>query len=51
VKVFLSPHLDDVVLSCYGALDVDSLVVTVFAAVPPPGAVAVGFEVALRFIA
>jgi LmbE family N-acetylglucosaminyl deacetylase len=33
-KVLLAPHLDDVALSCFGAVSARSVVVTVFAGVP-----------------
>lgn len=35
--VVVSAHLDDAVLSCYGALSPAATVVTVFAGFPPPG--------------
>ncbi len=36
-SVIISAHLDDAVLSCYGALSPTATVVTVFAGFPPPG--------------
>jgi LmbE family N-acetylglucosaminyl deacetylase len=38
-QLVVSAHLDDAVLSCYGALGPESTVVTVLAGLPPPGTV------------
>ena len=35
--VVVSTHLDDAVLSCYRELGPETIVVTVFAGIPPPG--------------